>query len=328
VTSGRIIPLSAAAAPFISRPDGTDGVALARTADGWCTFRNDHRCSLHQASGEALLPSACRHFPRVVLRDTRGDLLTLSHFCPTAAAMLLDERPLAIVETGPPLAPAEPVEGLDARNALPPLLRPGMLSDIEGYGAWEEAVVREFAGAPSAARALERIAAATERVRGWIPGRQAMSDMVTESFAEARGGPFDADLSEAFGVIREVTGPHPLLSVEKGFVEAWITLEATAGQRLRRPVANYMAACAFGNWTAYRGQGLRSVLAWLRGCYDVLRLQLVRQARLAGRLDAAGLIESFRMADFIVVHNVPSEEFGRAAAAFEQSPSATNAAGS
>jgi hypothetical protein len=31
------------------------------------------------------------------------------------------------------------------------------------------------------------------------------------------------------------------------------------------------------------------------------------------------------MADFIVVHNVPSTEFGRAAAAFEESASATQA---
>jgi hypothetical protein len=328
VTSGRIIPLSSTAAPFVARPDDTGGMTPARTADGWCGFRNDHRCSLQEAGGEAMLPSACRHFPRVILRDGRGTLLTLSHFCPTAAAGLFDDRPLAIVETGPPLAPKEPIEGLDARDALPPLVRPGMLSDIEGYGAWEEAVIREFAGVVSAPRALERIAAATESVRGWTPGRGALADVVAEAFAGARGEPVHEDLSEAFGVIREVTGPHPLLRVDDGFVDAWTALEASAGQMLRRPVANYMAACAFGNWTAYRGQGLRTIVAWLRGCYDVLRLQIVRQGRSAGRLDAAGLTESFRMADFIVVHNVPSTEFGRAAAAFEQSASATQAGGS
>jgi len=328
VTSGRVISLSAAGVPFVPRRDETGRMSLARTADGWCGFRNDHRCSLQRAGGEAMLPSACRHFPRLVLRDGRGMLLALSHFCPTAAAMLFDERPLTIVETGPPLAPAEPIEGLDARDALPPLVRPGMLADIEGYAAWEETVVREFTEAPSAARALERIAAATESVRGWTPAHGALAADVAGAFTAARGEPFDDDLSEAFGIIREVTGPHPLLHVEDGFLDAWRALDGGAAPMLRRPVANYMAACAFGNWTAYRGQGLRTVVAWLRGCYDVLRVQLVRQARSAGSLDVTGLTEAFRMADFILVHNVPSIEFGRAAVVFEQSASAAQAGGS
>ena len=33
------------------------------------------------------------------------------------------------------------LEGLDAREALPPLLRPGMLTDLEGYDAWERAAI-------------------------------------------------------------------------------------------------------------------------------------------------------------------------------------------
>lgn len=265
-----------------------------------------------------MLPSACRHFPRVILRDARGALLTLSHFCPTAAAMLLDDRPLTIVEAHPPLALAEPIDGLDARDALPPLVRPGLLADVAGYGAWEEAVVREFAVSPSAELALGRISAATEIVRRWTPAQGSLADTVDAAFATAGGEAMDADLSEAFGIVREVTGPHPLLSVEDGFVSTWAELEANSAEMLRRPVANYMAACAFGNWTAYRGQGLRTVVGWLQGCYDVLRLQLVRHAGSAGTLNSDVLVESFRMADFIVVHNVPSLEFGRAAAVFEQ----------
>jgi hypothetical protein len=328
VTSGKVIPLTAGSVPLVPHHDEAGRMSLARTADGWCGFRNDHRCSLQRAGGEAMLPSACRHFPRLVLRDGRGMLLALSHFCPTAAAMLFDERPLTIVETCAPLAPEEPIEGLDARNALPPLVRPGMLADIEGYAAWEEAVVREFTDAPSAARALERIAAATESVRNWTPAHGALAASVAAAFADARREPLDEDLSEAFGILREVTGPHPLLHVEAGFLDAWRALHAGAGPMLRRPVANYMAACAFGNWTAYRGQGLRTVVAWLRGCYDVLRVQLVRQAQSPGSLDITGLTEAFRMADFILVHNVPSIEFGRAAVVFEQSASAAQAGGS
>lgn len=316
VASGRVIPLTSTPVPFLARADGA-GLTLARDADGWCGFRSDSRCSLQASGGETMLPSACRHFPRVILRDARGTLLTLSHFCPTAAAQLLDARPIAVVDALPPLALEEPLDGLDARDALPPLLRPGLLADIEGYAAWEEAVVREFNDAPSAMLALRRIAAATEIVRRWTPSMGALRDTVGDAFAAGTAAGSSADLSEALGVVRDVTGPHPLLKVEDGFAAAWRSLEAAAGETLRRPVGNYMAACTFGNWTAYRGQGLRTVVAWLHGCYDVLRLQLVRQTRAAGALDSAVLVESFRMSDFILVHNVPSLEFGRAAAVFE-----------
>ena len=50
----------------------------------------------------------------------------------------------------------------------------------------------------------------------------------------------------------------------------------------------------------------------------MLRVQLVRHARAAGGINREVLIESFRMADFIIVHTVPSLEFGRTAAVFEQ----------
>ena len=319
VATGRIIPVSSTPAPFVARAEDPSGVSLARTGDGWCGFRHDSRCSLQSAGGEAMLPSACRHFPRLVLQDARGTLVALSHFCPTAASLLFDDRPLAIVDAPPRLAPAQPIEGLDARDALPPLVRPGLLSDIEGYEAWEHAVVREFAGSASVARALERIATATELVRGWTPRTGPLATAVAGAFASAEGSERGAELSDAFGVLREVTGPHPLLTVPAGFVDAWHLLDAAQGHALHRPIANYMAACAFANWTAYRGQGLRTVVAWLRACYDVLRLQLIQQRPPAAPLDRAGIVAAFRMADFIVVHSVPSIEFGRAAAVFEQS---------
>lgn len=319
VAARRVIPVSSTPQPFLPRPEDPAGVSLARRADGCCGFRHDSRCSLHASGGEAMLPSACRHFPRIVLQDARGALLTLSHFCPTAASLLFDERPLAVVEAPPRLVPSLPIEGLDAREALPPLVRPGLLSDIDGYAAWEASVIRELADAPSAAAALDRITAATEIVRRWTPGKGPLASTVRDAFATATAGAAaSVDLSEAFGVVREVTGPHPLLQVDNGFADAWRVLEAGQASVLRRPVANYMAACAFGNWTAYRGQGLRTVVAWLRACYDVLRLQLVQYPRPAGPLDRAGMIEAFRMADFILVHSVPSVDFGRTALVFER----------
>ena len=319
VATGRVIPLSSETTPFVRGSEDPSIMSPARTADGWCGFRHDQRCSLQQAGGEAMLPSACRHFPRVFLRDGRGTLVTLSHYCPTAAALLLDDRPLTIVDAAAPLAIGEPIEGLDARDALPPLVRPGLLADLQGYSAWEEAVLAEFSAAASPGIALDRISAATERIRQWTPLRGRLADAVSSAFASpaTRIEDVHPGLSEGFGAIREVTGPHPLLAVDAGFTDAWTALASESADVLRRPMANYMAACTFGNWTAYRGQGLRTVVAWLHGCYDVLRVQLVHQATAAGDINRDVLIESFRMADFIIVHTVPSLEFGRTAAVFE-----------
>lgn len=294
-------------------------MSLARTPDGWCGFRQDHRCSLQQAGGESMLPSACRHFPRVFLRDGRGTMVTLSHYCPTAAALLLDDdRPATVVDAPARLALGEPIEGLDASDALPPLVRPGLLADLQGYAAWEEAALAEFSKSPADV-ALDRITAATEQIRQWTPQRGLLNTAVSGAFASASAAPRTPDyaLSEGFGAVREVTGPHPLLDVDAGFADDWRALRSHPADVLRRPVANYMAACTFGNWTAYRGQGLRTVVAWLRGCYDVLRVQLVRHTKAAGTINREVMIESFRMADFIIVHTVPSLEFGRSAAVFE-----------
>jgi hypothetical protein len=140
VASGRIVPLIGTAAPFAPLPDG-GALGPARTSSGDCTFHHHDRCALHACGSEAMLPSACRHFPRVFLRDARGMLLTLSHFCPTAASLLFDDGPAQVVDAPPGLMLSEPIEGLDARDALPPLVRPDLLSDVAGYDAWEAAVV-------------------------------------------------------------------------------------------------------------------------------------------------------------------------------------------
>ncbi|MFN7985813.1 MAG: hypothetical protein U0Q11_28550, partial [Vicinamibacterales bacterium] len=69
--------------------------------DGACPKldRQDGLCRVHRDHGELALPDSCRHFPRRSLIDDRGTFVSLSHFCPTAAQLLLEhDAPLAIVE--------------------------------------------------------------------------------------------------------------------------------------------------------------------------------------------------------------------------------------
>ncbi|HEU4693486.1 MAG TPA: hypothetical protein VFS23_34220, partial [Vicinamibacterales bacterium] len=186
VSLGRLKPVSVTPSPFTEAADetGRTFVAPARTAPGVCGFRHDQRCSLQVAGGERMLPTACRHFPRVYRREPHQERLTLSHYCPTAAALLLDPAPVSIVPAEPPLALAA-VEGLDVTHALPPLLRPGMLTDHQGYDAWEDLVVGSMAGARAVEDGFAIVSAATERIRRWHPTDGSLETAVRAGFAGA-----------------------------------------------------------------------------------------------------------------------------------------------
>ena len=157
---------------------GPDRVA-GKDPEGRCVFHVQEpdaggHCTIHRLGGPSLLPSACRHFPRVVCRDPRGASVTLSHFCPTAASLLFDGRPLAIVDAPASIALEDvgELQGLDATRVLPPLLAPGVLTDWDGYTAWEEeAVVLLGIRGAAPERAVDALAAATARAGEWRPGR-------------------------------------------------------------------------------------------------------------------------------------------------------------
>jgi hypothetical protein len=316
VRTGRVLPVISTPSPFEPLAEG-EGVAPSRTSSGDCGFHNNNRCSLQETGSEAMLPSACRHFPRVFLRDGRGLLMTLSHFCPTAASLLLQPGSVSIIEAPESLMIAEPIEGLDAREALPPLVRPGLLTDVEGYAIWEESVVRTFIETPDVELALSRVTGAAERARLWTPSHGSFSASVVASFERPERMPYDPKLSTPFQIVRELTGAHPLMDVPAEFARAWDQIRHVAGDALSVPVRRYLAASAFGNWIAYRGEGLRSVVAWLRACHDVLRLQIVRRLADTGTMGPEDIVESLRMADYIMIHTVDSLAFGRAAAALE-----------
>ncbi|MFL6280095.1 MAG: hypothetical protein ACJ731_08295, partial [Vicinamibacterales bacterium] len=174
---------------------------MGRDTRGECVFFDrggGSLCIIHRDLGEAALPSACRHFPRKVLHDPRGTLISLSHFCPTAAAMLLGDGELSIVDAYPPLRLVTDMEGVDARDALPPLLRPGVLCDIEGYDAWERAGIALFAQTqPGYHACLDALAAATEIIRQWTPGSHSLADAVLTAF-----GATDASVPAAWSYDR------------------------------------------------------------------------------------------------------------------------------
>jgi hypothetical protein len=182
-------------------PEGAAAI-LGVQADAACVFfdRSGGRlCRVHRDLGPRRLPIACRQFPRVVLRDARGASISLSHYCPTAAAMIVESdsvADLAIVDAPASIALDGDAEGLDAREALPPLLAPGVLMDHVSYDVWERRALAWLAGgtlsAPAALTAIDR---ASRRLQRWRPGREPLLDAVEREFAVAPADEGEEDLT-------------------------------------------------------------------------------------------------------------------------------------
>ena len=216
------------------------------------------------------------------------------------------------------------MEGLDARVALPPLLCPDVLMDLDAYEAWEKAAVTEFSNCRHAEVALRRIASATDRLREWRPG----------------GPSLDAALASAFATADE-TEPswmeHGLLlarTLNRGVVsldndansqprpanrdQRTANREPRTADRLERVIANYLAARAFRGWIAYQGRGLRTIVTWLRACHDIVCLLAFRAAEDQGRqVTIPDVIEAIRQADYVMLHTIDSQDFADAARGVE-----------
>jgi hypothetical protein len=218
----------------------------------------ERHCAVHREGGPSLLPSACRNFPRVALRDPRGIFITLSHFCPTAAALLLNASSIAVVEAPASLSLDGAVEGLDATTVLPPLLAPGMLMDYEGYTTWEHqalAVLDDRLYTPSLA--MRVITAATRDAVQWRPGLGSLAAHVTRSFEQSRTH-HDSETSTAIGR----TG-----------------LAAKA----------FLAAHLFASWSAYQDGGLSAVVRSVEHAWALIANENSDNAAFIAAVGAADL---------------------------------------
>jgi len=306
--------------PFLESsnlPPGA-GAVLRTTASGACVFyeRAGGLCAIQRTLGHEALPSACQHFPRRCLIEADRIAVSLSHYCPTVARMAFDaDARLNIVEAPVSLAGHIALEGLDAREALPPLLRPGLLMDRTGYQAWERAVIGILAIPLTPEAALAEISAFTERVRTWTPRDGALCEAVE------RTGPRDGSFTAGIGAGQDHgQGASPLAydyEVVRASVPSSIgtlpppdRLDAIDSQRVAgawpqfsQPLRNFLAAHAFGDWCAYHGLGLRTVVRSLEVALSVVRVEAARLCEAADRpLDVPLLIEAMRAADLLLVH--------------------------
>jgi Fe-S-cluster containining protein len=308
--------------PFVVEPDLPDGAAamLERTETGACIFLDRHSrlCIVHRDLGEPALPSTCRHFPRLAVRDARGTFITMSHFCPTAASMLFrEDRPLTIVSDPPAFPPAD-YEGLTVTpDDLPPLLTPTMLMDLPGYMAWEQHMVRRCAGV---GRTPESVVATLWRdartLRCWTPTGPALAEAVAAlpsgfvemSAPETIAGSLDL-WWEVLRAVPDELRPEPDLEGVDAAYLAWVRAEWL---QFAAPLSRYLGAKAFASWTAYQGRGVATIVRGLEAALAVVRVEASRQCRDNRRpLDAALLLEAFRRADFTLNHLAVGEDLAR-----------------
>ena len=251
-----------------------DGVSFAaRGPDGSCVFletgAGSIQCGIHRSAGHNVLPVACRMFPRVALHDARGWTITLSHFCPTAASLLFEEDgPVHICEAPSPLMDVGSLEGLDAADAIPPLLREGVLMDLDSFSEWESGAVRVLTASDiSPETALARLEQVTDELTDWTPGTGELCDRVRSAFLSAA----------------------PAVSC--------------ATTRESRAVQRWLAAHLFGNWIAYQGRGLRTIVRYVRACLDVFTVELSRDG---------DTLEAIRRSDYLIVHESDSQQLATA----------------
>jgi Fe-S-cluster containining protein len=297
----------------VDLPPGASAM-LGRTASGSCSFYDEggRRCAIHLALGHSALPSACQHFPRRCLIERDAVFVSLSHYCPTVARMALDNGVArGIVDPPASLVGHVRLEGLDARDALPPLLRPGMLADLDAYHAWERVVVGILEDGHPPEVALGRIRRMTERVQSWNPSKGAPTLAVDSAARECRAdrvqveGRYDEDgLRDAFEVARtsvpEVLRPAVAPAGLRGRDGRWV---APRWPDFSGPLGRFLAAHAFGNWCAYLGSGLMTVVRSLDVSLAVVRVEAARLcAEVERPMDEAILAAAFRAADLLLVH--------------------------
>lgn len=292
---------------------------LGRNAQGACLLfdrAGGRVCALHRDLGHAALPVACRLFPRVGLLEPHGVSVSLSHFCPTVAARLFDEAAPEGVVADPPAFPRGALEeGLDARAALPPLLRPDALLGWEGQRAFERhlvAVLTQERGPLE--ETLWRLAARVEEARAWRVERGPLDEWLARALAL----PVEAARAPAWARV----APRDLLAA----VRASLVLPAgeladgldggeaaPAGwEGFERPLRRFLAGHAFASWVAHQGRGLRARVLALLTALAVARARAARGcARAGAALDAGLLFQALRESDLLLRHLCAPEELAR-----------------
>jgi hypothetical protein len=270
---------------------------------GRCVFHREgrHACALHAWAGPDAKPVACRQFPWLAVHDPRGTFVSLSHVCPSAAALLDDPAALAIA---PLPRPAASFDGLDVRRALPPALGPRRLLDWDALSAWETQALDACArdGAPE--DVLHDMRELCAHARRWTPGQGTLARWI-------------AAWSPALPPTQAWTPDPALDAIVRAAVPAGLqappAVDAIAAPRWHASaplVRRYLAARLVACWPLHYGTGVVTAIAYVAALLSVLASELARQP-LPSDIDEAAVRAAIADADRLVVHLAAPEALAR-----------------
>lgn len=302
-----------------SLPNGADGFrpvsdppsgcrsSLRIASSGACWFRDEpgQACAIHRDHGEEALPSACRQFPRVCVLEPDAVSVSLSHYCPTAAGLLFEGPAQFGLVTSPRAFPNDwPYEGLDARDAYPPFLRPGVLLGFDGLRAFEDRAVAVLSREPLW-EALAIIDSAAARARSWAAAHHgALAELIPGFFepSDDAGARSTDPRPVLLAAMTEGTQPRDGLPDYRPAAPAPSGLVDLA---LRK----YLAARLIAAWITFQGEGLSSVTRFLHLCLDTVFL--FESARGATEAEEVRWKEAIRNADLWILHYSDPDRLAR-----------------
>jgi hypothetical protein len=252
----------------------------------------------------------------VSLLDPRGVFVTLSHYCPTAADLLFEDTPIQLVVNPPAFPRGAEYDGLDARGAFPPLLRPGVLMDWDTLAAWDRfAFDRLDRETHDVDAALQDLMAVGEALRGWTPADGPLVQRLRTAIVGAASASAGVRLQPAWQLdadVRALTpAAAPALRPDE-FDDAWTRWVEPMWPAFTRPLCRYVAAKLCGNWCWYQGDGLRTLLRSVEAALAIVRVEAARHGQQHRRmLDRSLLHESVRQADLLLVHLSSREALAR-----------------
>jgi hypothetical protein len=230
--------------------------------------------------------------------------VSLSHYCPTAAALLFDAAPLVLQLL--PARVADLVEGLDARASLPPAVSESVLIDWDGLSAWDAAVVAVCARDISTDAVLHTLQALHQHVVDWRPAATPLSLWLagflrTPPPAAAAARPIDWSLDARIREAGPATlgAPPPFPDAARvwraGLHRAWPAVAPI----LRR----YLAARSVACWPLHAGRGLATQIRYLDALLVVLRGEIARRFDdPLGPVPRSVLVAAIRETDRLVLH--------------------------
>jgi hypothetical protein len=282
-------------------PPGTRAV-LGRLR-GRCVFHREGPCAceLHAWGGADAKPIACRQFPWIAVHDPRGTFVSLSHVCPSAAALLDD--PSLLVMTALPRA-ASSFDGLDVRRALPPAVSGRRLLDWDALTAWEAQALDACArnAAPEGVPAdLLRLRA---HARRWSTRQGPLASWIASWTPEPSPVVTPWAPDPALDAIVRASVPSGLAAPPP--IDAAATPRWQGGGRL---VRRYLAARLVACWPLHYGTGLTTAIAYATALLNVLAVELAR--RPPGQPDDDAVRTAIGETDRLVVHLAAPDALAR-----------------